>query len=119
MSLRQSMYTGLAQPEVKMNGLSWKKSTALTSSSIFAVVSAMSAWSAECMGDADFSRVESPPTRLRRLEMALRFALISLAALLALPLDAAAQGATYRCTAKDGKKYYGSTIPRQCAGQPI
>src|SRR3979490_545325 len=44
------MYTGLAQPEVKMNGLSSKNSTAFTSSSILAVVSAMNALSAECMG---------------------------------------------------------------------
>ena len=51
--------------------------------------------------------------------MAQWFALISLAALIAVPLDSLAQGATYRCTAKDGKKYYGSTIPRQCAGQPV
>src|SRR3954471_11349028 len=50
MSLRQSMYTGLAHPEVKVNGLSSEKSTAFTSSSILAVVSAMNAWSAECMG---------------------------------------------------------------------
>jgi hypothetical protein len=28
-------------------------------------------------------------------------------------------GLTYRCTGKDGKKYYGSTIPKQCMGQPI
>ncbi len=27
--------------------------------------------------------------------------------------------ATYRCTGKDGVKYYGSTIPSQCLGQPI
>jgi hypothetical protein len=42
-------------------------------------------------------------------------------ALLVAPLAALAQpqGVTYRCTAKDGKKYYGSTIPRQCMGQPI
>lgn len=32
-----------------------------------------------------------------------------------LPLAVAAQ-ATYRCTAKDGKKYYGATIPQQCTG---
>jgi hypothetical protein len=38
-SLRQSMYTGLAQPDVKMNGFSALKCTACTSSSIFAVVS--------------------------------------------------------------------------------
>ncbi|MGH8722738.1 MAG: hypothetical protein ACREU4_12175, partial [Burkholderiales bacterium] len=26
---------------------------------------------------------------------------------------------TYRCTGTDGKKYYGSTIPTACLGQPI
>jgi hypothetical protein len=43
------------------------------------------------------------------------------AALVALLLGAplAAQAQTYRCSAKDGKKYYGSTIPQQCVGQPI
>ena len=48
-------------------------------------------------------------------------------ALLAAPLAAEAQkGApspgdrfTYRCTGTDGKKYYGSTIPTACLGQPI
>jgi len=50
------MYTGLAQPEVKTNGLSEKNSTALTSSSILAVVSATKALSAKCMGGADSSR---------------------------------------------------------------
>jgi len=41
-----------------------------------------------------------------------------LAAVLALaPLAADAQ--SYRCVGKDGKKYYGSTIPTQCIGQPI
>src|SRR2546430_16418186 len=59
MSLRQSMYTGLAQPEVKTNGLSSKNSTAFTSSSILAVVSAMNAWSAKCMSGANFNRLES------------------------------------------------------------
>jgi hypothetical protein len=39
--------------------------------------------------------------------------------LAALPLAAEAQGLTYRCATKDGKKYYGSTIPKQCAGQPV
>src|ERR1700742_3453647 len=38
-SLRQSIYTGLAQPDVKMYGLSALKCTACTSSSILAVVS--------------------------------------------------------------------------------
>jgi Domain of unknown function (DUF4124) len=38
-----------------------------------------------------------------------------LAALAALPLVAQAQN-TYRCTGKDGKRYYGSTIPQPCYG---
>src|SRR5438876_7558573 len=59
MSLRQSMYTGLAQPEVKTKGLSSKNSTAFTSSSILAVVSAMNARSAKCMSGANFNRLES------------------------------------------------------------
>src|SRR5678810_1301876 len=41
-----------------------------------------------------------------------------IAAALALPLLAQAQ-TTYRCTGTDGKKYYGSTIPMQCGGQPV
>jgi len=36
-------------------------------------------------------------------------------ALLVLSMSAAAQ-TTYRCTAKDGKKYYGQSIPPQCVG---
>ena len=62
--------------------------------------------------------------------MAPQFAVIAAAAaaaLLVAPLAGYAQqkGAapsgptTFRCTAKDGKKYYGSTIPPQCVGQPI
>lgn len=38
-------------------------------------------------------------------------------ALLALPLAAGAQ--TYRCVGKDGKKYYGQSVPEQCLGQPV
>ena len=38
-------------------------------------------------------------------------------ALAILPLDAAAQ--TYRCTSKDGKIYYGQTIPTACIGQIV
>jgi hypothetical protein len=41
----------------------------------------------------------------------------AVALLLLVPFAAAAQ--TYRCTAKDGKKYYGSTIPPQCIGRPV
>src|SRR3954470_23908111 len=39
-----------------------------------------------------------------------------LTAALVLPLVAQAQ--SYRCVGKDGKKYYGSAVPPQCAGQP-
>ncbi len=39
------------------------------------------------------------------------------ASLALLPLAADAQ--SYRCTAKDGKKYYGSSVPPQCLGQPV
>ncbi|MFY9315178.1 MAG: hypothetical protein WAO95_06415 [Burkholderiales bacterium] len=45
----------------------------------------------------------------------LRAALVFAIALL--PLAALAQ--SYRCAAKDGKKYYGSTVPPQCLGQPV
>ena len=45
------------------------------------------------------------------------------AALLAAPLTASAQPRdeqyTYRCTGKDGKKYYGQAIPQACLGQPL
>lgn len=49
-------------------------------------------------------------------------ATLAAAALLLAPLAAVAQGKdglTYRCTGKDGKRYYGSTIPRQCLGERI
>jgi hypothetical protein len=38
-------------------------------------------------------------------------------ALIAIPLAVNAQ--SYRCVGKDGKKYYGETIPNQCIGQPV
>ncbi len=41
-----------------------------------------------------------------------------LTALLIAPLAAQAQ-VTYRCTGKDGKRYYGSTIPMQCVGRVV
>lgn len=47
----------------------------------------------------------------------IRTAALGAAVILAAPLGAEAQ--TYRCTAKDGKKYYASTIPRQCIGRPV
>jgi hypothetical protein len=34
-----------------------------------------------------------------------------------LPLAAGAQ--SFRCVGKDGKKYYGSTVPQQCIGLPV
>jgi len=40
-----------------------------------------------------------------------------LVALLACPLAAAAQ--SYRCVGKDGKKYYGQSVPPECIGQPV
>jgi len=44
--------------------------------------------------------------------------LVAIAALLAaFPL--AAQADTYRCIAKDGKRYYGSIIPAECQGRPV
>ena len=49
--------------------------------------------------------------------MSTRPILIALALMLA-PVLAHAQ-VTYRCAAKDGKKYYGSTIPPQCYGRAI
>ena len=38
-------------------------------------------------------------------------------ALAAIPFSVAAQ--SYRCVGKDGKKYYGQTVPPQCLGQPV
>jgi hypothetical protein len=35
----------------------------------------------------------------------------------ALPLAALAQ--SYHCVGKDGKKYYGSTVPAECLGMPV
>ncbi len=37
----------------------------------------------------------------------------------ALAQPAPAQNMTYRCTDAHGKKYYSSTIPRQCIGRPV
>lgn len=57
--------------------------------------------------------------------MVIRLALVGAvgALLAAAPLAATAQSKTqahtYRCVGKDGKKYYGQTIPRACIGQPI
>ena len=44
-------------------------------------------------------------------------AAIVAAGLLLVPLAAGAQA--YRCVGKDGKKYYGQTLPLACVGQPV
>jgi hypothetical protein len=53
--------------------------------------------------------------------MAPYLVVVPAAALLALPLAAQAQKEqfTYRCVGKDGKKYYGQTIPNACLGMPL
>jgi hypothetical protein len=55
--------------------------------------------------------------------MTTRSAIFAAAALLLAPLAAHAQTNTeqytYRCTGKDGKKYYGQTVPQTCFGQPL
>ena len=52
-----------------------------------------------------------------------RTAIVAAAALMLAPLALHAQPNkeqyTYRCTGKDGKKYYGQTIPPACFGQPL
>jgi hypothetical protein len=49
--------------------------------------------------------------------------IIAATALIAASLAAHSQSTpgqlTYRCVGKDGKKYYGSTVPTPCLGQPI
>jgi hypothetical protein len=45
---------------------------------------------------------------------------VAVAVIGAMPSLAQAQGGlTYRCAGADGKKYYGSAIPMQCAGRPV
>jgi DNA repair exonuclease SbcCD ATPase subunit len=46
-----------------------------------------------------------------------RFTLLAASALLIAPLAAEAQ--SFRCAGKDGKRYYGSTIPMECVGRPV
>lgn len=46
-----------------------------------------------------------------------RIRVASVLLLAAVPLAAGAQ--SYRCTGKDGKKYYGATVPTQCIGMPM
>ena len=54
--------------------------------------------------------------------MIVRNAVLAAAALILAPLAAHAQPKeqyTYRCTGKDGKKYYGQTLPQACLGRPL
>jgi hypothetical protein len=55
--------------------------------------------------------------------MSPHLAVFAAAALMIAPLAAYAQKSTeqytYRCTGKDGKKYYGQTIPQACLGQML
>lgn len=54
--------------------------------------------------------------------MAPYLVVLTAAALLSTPLAALAQPSdqyTYRCVGKDGKKYYGQTIPNACLGMPL
>jgi len=39
--------------------------------------------------------------------------------LLAYAQQQPSQNVSYRCTGKDGKRYYGQTLPPQCAGMPV
>ncbi len=43
----------------------------------------------------------------------------AIAALALAVLPPSAQAQSYRCVGKDGKKYYGQTIPPQCVGRPV
>ncbi len=55
--------------------------------------------------------------------MVRQLTMIAATALILAPLAAHSQARpgelTYRCVGKDGKKYYGSTLPQQCIGQPV
>ena len=55
--------------------------------------------------------------------MVRQLTMIATAALILAPLAAHSQSTpgqlTYRCVGKDGKKYYGPTVPTPCLGQPI
>src|SRR5262245_12517621 len=68
-------------------------------------------------------QVKMPHLQGNAMAITPRLALVTTAALLALaPLSAAAQdkaGLMYRCTGKDGKRYYQSTIPPACYGMKM
>ncbi len=49
--------------------------------------------------------------------MTRKILIIAAALLIAAPFLAQAQ--SFRCVGKDGRRYYGSTIPQECLGQPV
>jgi hypothetical protein len=51
--------------------------------------------------------------------MTLKYPLLAAALALAPLVAQAESSSTYRCVGKDGRKYYGSSIPPQCQGQRI
>ncbi|HEX7055036.1 MAG TPA: DUF4124 domain-containing protein [Burkholderiales bacterium] len=51
--------------------------------------------------------------------MLIRTAVLGAALALAAPAAAQKDVVTYRCVGADGKKYYSSTMPRQCIGRPV
>ena len=56
-------------------------------------------------------------SRSTPIMIGLAAAILALAAFEALA-QAGSQSLTYRCVGKDGKKYYGQTLPPQCIGMP-
>src|SRR5207302_8740034 len=61
----------------------------------------------------------TPPAHHPLNPLSLHDALPIFAAPLAAHSQARPGELTYRCVSKDGKKYYGSTLPQQCIGQPV
>jgi hypothetical protein len=60
------------------------------------------------------------PARTEGVTMSPRMLTVCAAALAIVPLAADAQSAvTFRCQGKDGKKYYGNTVPPQCYGRLV
>lgn len=51
--------------------------------------------------------------------MLIAAATLSVAAVAAVHAQSKDQQYTYRCTGKDGKKYYGQTVPQACIGGPM
>ncbi|TAK88279.1 MAG: DUF4124 domain-containing protein [Betaproteobacteria bacterium] len=80
-----------------------------------AVMSAMKDLSANSMQGFYLRMPLSPP--LGGMAMTRKILITATALLIAAPLLAQAQ--SFRCVGNDGRKYYGSTIPQECLGQPV